>query len=458
MAEVILMPRQGQSVESCIIGEWHKKKGDKVQVGDKLFTYETDKATFDEEASVEGTLIAVFFAEGDDVPVLTNVCVIGSEDEDWQSYIPAGATVDGAGQTAEPEAEAEKKPEKTEETKTEPVRSERAVAAQTDTAEGAISPRARRAALDAGVDLRGAGGSGPNGRIIERDVQQLRKEGRVYTSAAGNAYDTRVSGTGIGGRVRVSDTTKPVAAADEPEYTDTKLPQIRKLIAKAMHESISGMAQLTLNSSFDATDLLRLREQMKQAIDGGFAEKLGLDLPAKAPTVNDLVLFAVSRVATRHEDANAHFLEDTIRRFRHVQLGVAVDTPRGLMVPVVRNADLLSLQEIAAEVRRLAADAQSGTINPDEIRGGTITVTNLGGFGVESFTPVINPPETCIIGVNAIKTAVRVEDGNVVGYPEMTLSLTMDHRAWDGAPAARFLADLCLALENISLVLMSGSY
>lgn len=469
MAEAILMPRQGQSVESCIIGQWHKQKGDSILVGDKLFTYETDKATFDEEAQIEGTLIAVFFAEGDDVPVLTNVCVIGDEGDDWQTFVPEGATVDGAGQAAvvspadtKPTAPDEPAPPAVSaETAPAAVASGTAVAPES-AASGAVSPRARQRAADYGVDLRGAAGSGPDGRIIERDVDRLVKAGRVHTPASGGAYDPRTAGTGIGGRIRVEDILRPLPPAvaasesDEPAYTDTKLPQIRKLIAKAMHESLSGMAQLTLNKSFDASDLLAYREKARAAAANGLAERLGLGLPDKPPTVNDLVLYAVSRVAARHDDANAHLLDDVIRRFAHVQLGVAVDTPRGLMVPVVRNADLLTVDAISAEVRRLAKDAQAGTINPDEIRGGTITVTNLGGLGIEHFTPVINPPETCIIGVNAIKTGVRVEDGKVVGYPEMTLSLTFDHRAWDGAPAARFLADLCLALENISLLLMSG--
>lgn len=466
MAEVILMPRQGQSVESCIIGQWHKQKGDKVDVGDKLFTYETDKATFDEEAQVEGQLIAVFFGEGDDVPVLTNVCVIGDEGEDWSQHVPEGATQDGAGAPPQEKVEAKDTEETKTETAAEPAKQEAPQPVARDLApppvvegERAISPRAKAAAAKYGADLRFAEGTGPDGRIIERDIDRLVASGKVHTKAAGDAYDSRTAGTGLGGRVTTSDTKRPLPKEtidSAPEYVDTKVPQIRKLIAKAMHESISGMAQLTLNNSFDASEILAYRERIKKAAEKELGAKLGLNVPEKAPTVNDIVLYVVSRVALLHEDANAHYLDDVIRRFSHVQLGVAVDTPRGLMVPVVRDADTRSIEAIATEVRRLAKDAQSGTINPDEIRGSSITVTNLGGLGIEHFTPVINPPETCILGVNKIKTAVRVEHGNVVGYPEMTLSLTFDHRAWDGAPAARFLADICLALENFTLFLTSG--
>jgi pyruvate dehydrogenase E2 component (dihydrolipoamide acetyltransferase) len=478
MAEAILMPRQGQSVESCIIGAWHKQKGDKVNIGDKLFTYETDKATFDEEAEIEGTLIAVFFEEGDDVPVLRNVCVIGNEGEDWEPFIPEGATADGATADVAADETIIQKPEEEKSKKTaaedrEPAEVKDALPAGKAATvifspeASAISPRAKRLADKAGADLRFAVPTGPYGRLIERDVQILIEQGHLYTAAAGSAYDITTVGSGLGGRVSVADTMKPQAAPGVPEtgapastaetYRDVKLPQIRKIIAKAMYESLSTMAQLTLNASFDATDLIELRKHLKEAAASEKMTPLGLAILDKVPTVNDLILFAVSRVAKKHPESNAHFLGDTMRYFDSVNLGVAVDTPRGLMVPVVRAADTLSVSGIGKTVRELAGQAQTGTISPDHLQGGTITVTNLGGLGIESFTPVINPPETCILGVNAIRTAVRESEYGVETYPEMTLSLTIDHRAWDGAPAARFLRDVCLALENISLFLINGN-
>lgn len=474
-ATAVIMPRQGQSVESCIIGEWHIKKGDEVKVGDKLFTYETDKATFDEEAKVAGKVLAIFFGEGDDVPCLLNVCVIGAEGDGWEVYIPEGATQDGAGMSpAGKVAEAAATP-------TEPAATQSAAPAAAETTAapaaspteglaGPISPRARKLAEKQHADLRFASPSGPNGRVIERDVQAVIAAGHLATSASGSDYAGSIEGTGLGGRVRVEDlsaapasaavsTAAPASAVaasvDEgPDFEDVKLPNIRKVIAKAMHTSISTMAQLTLNTSFDATDVIAFRARIKKAIDAGLDEKLGFNILKKVPTFNDIVLYAVTRTVLQFPDCNAHFLDDKMRYFKNVHLGVAVDTPRGLMVPVVRNANKMSISEISAEVKSLAAAAQSGSIGPDALKGSTITITNLGSMGIESFTPVINPPETCILGVDNLQTRVKEVNGELKAYKVMGLSLTIDHRAVDGAPAARFLQALVKNLENFSLLMM----
>lgn len=469
MATAVIMPRQGQSVESCIIGEWHKKKGETIKVGDNLFTYETDKATFDEVAKVDGELIAVFFAEGDDVPCLLNVCVIGQAGEAWESYIPEGATQDGAGAAVSAAVVETAEAIAVQESAAAQVLAETAVttaAVAVDISGAAISPRARNAAEKQHADLRFATGSGPNGRIIERDVKAAVAAGHVATAAVGTAYAAGLEGTGIGGRVRVEDLTAPAievpaaaavasaAAVAGPEFEDVKLPNIRKVIAKAMHNSISSMAQLTLNSSFDATDVMAFRARIKKAIEAGLDEKLGFNILKKVPTFNDIVLYAVTRTVLQFPDCNAHFLDDKMRYFKNVNLGVAVDTPRGLMVPVIRNANKLSINEISTAVKNLAVAAQGGTISPDDLKGSSFTVTNLGSLGIESFTPVINPPETCILGVNNMETRVREVKGELQSYQAMGLSLTIDHRAVDGAPAARFLQALVKNLENFSLLMM----
>jgi pyruvate dehydrogenase E2 component (dihydrolipoamide acetyltransferase) len=208
-----------------------------------------------------------------------------------------------------------------------------------------------------------------------------------------------------------------------------------------MHDSLSNMAQLTLNASFDATKLMAIRASLKAG-----AEKMGLG----NITLNDMVLFAVSRVILNHKTLNAHYLDDTMRYFKHCNLGMAVDTDRGLLVPTIMNADTLSLSELAAQAKAVAKGAQEGTIAPDLLRGASFTVSNLGAFGIESFTPVINPPQTGILGVDTITYRVKA-DGST--YPAMGLSLTFDHRALDGAPAARFLKDLCSNLENFNILL-----
>ena len=440
MATPIIMPRQGQSVESCIITAWNKKVGDTVEKGEILFSYETDKSSFDEPAPESGKLIAIFHEEGDDVPCLENVCVIGQDGEDFAQFAPAAeeapaAPAAEAAPAAAPVAEA-------------PV----AEAVATGDVSGAISPRARALAAKTGADLLKATPTGPNGRIIERDVQSLVDRGLTVSGAASAGYTTAVEGSGINGKVVLNDLNAPAAAAAPAqaaapavsEYEDVKLTNIRKIIAKAMVESLSSMAQLTFTSSFDATKLLAYRKSLK-----GAAEKLGL----ANITLNDMILFAVSRVILKYRNANAHMLGDTMRYFNTVNLGIAVDTERGLMVPTVFHAEKMTLNELSKEAKTVITAAQSGTINPDLLKGATFTVSNLGSLGIESFTPIVNPPQTCILGVDCVMTRMKEVDGEYVPYPAMGLSLTVDHRVLDGADAARILKDIGYALENIDLLL-----
>ena len=451
MATPVIMPRQGQSVESCIIGKWYKQVGDRVSVGDDLFSYETDKATFDEAAKVDGELLAIFFPEDEDVPCLTTVCVIGAAGESTAEFDPrgAGAAAASAAPVAAPTAAAQAAPV-----------SASVSAAAIDLATLAISPRAKALARKQNVDLRAAAASGPKGRVIERDVLSLIDAGKFATGAVGSDFAAGTVGSGIGGRVAVSDLGQTAAqpsalaapaSAPAARFYEEKHTNIRKLIAKSMVQSLSTMAQLTYNMSFDASEILDFRAKHKKARDAGLTEAIGL--PASI-TLNDIILYVVSRVVKNHKMCNAHYLDDTMRFFNSVNLGLAVDTPRGLMVPTIFNADQLTIGEISAQARAHASACQSGTISPDQLKDGTITVSNLGALGIESFTPVINPPQTCILGVNTLTTAVRDVAGVAVPYPSMNLSLTADHRAIDGAPAARFLKDLKNALENFSLLLM----
>lgn len=452
----IIMPRQGQSVESCIITKWHKKQGDPVAPGDLLFSYETDKAAFDEEAKEtdKGILLAILREEGDDVPVLETVCIIGNAGEDVSSFIATPIATPNQPEAPQQDQAAPKAPEAV------------APAAAMESRQGGagISPRARALAEKTGADLSLAQASGPSGRVIARDVQALVDAGKVVTPAARGIVPQGAVGTGIGGRARLGDAdAQPQAAsappsapqmagdsAAQPESRDEPLTNIRKRIAAAMHASLQSMAQLTHTVTYDATQVLALRALAK----GGKA--YGMD----GVTIGDIIAFAVTRTLTQPEHAalNAHFLGDSIRYFRDVQLGIAVDTPRGLMVPTLRDANRKTLLEISKEIKALAAACQSGAIDPDLLSGGSFTVSNLGAFEIEHFTPVINPPQTGILGVNTLQQRVRERDGQMEVYPVMSLSLTYDHRALDGAPASRFLRDLKRNLENIQLLMGGGLY
>ena len=435
MATAIIMPRQGQSVESCIITSWAKQVGDAVSEGDILFSYETDKSSFDEPSPVAGTLLAILRGEDEEVPCLENVCIIGEAGEDITALLGEKAALAPGEEVSEERAKR-------------PVIENITDKVMAVPAGDKISPRARHLAEKTGADISLASATGPEGRIIERDIQAVLDAGFVKkdkTEKPGAAEKTGLSEGSPAGKA--ADPAAVSGTVAEAEYEDVKLTNIRKVIAKSMHASLANSAQLTLNTSFDATKIMAYRASLKSA-----AEKMGM----ANITLNDIVLFAVSRTLPEFKALNAHFMEDTIRYFNHVQLGVAVDTERGLMVPTVRNADKLSLNELAVESKKLITEAQSGKISPDKLQGGSFTVTNLGSLGVESFTPVLNPPQTGILGVCTITRRIRTVNGQDAGYPAMGLSLTFDHRAIDGAPAAKFLQALCNNLENFDLLLAKG--
>jgi len=435
MATPVIMPRQGQSVESCVIGAWHKHKGNRVAVGDILFTYETDKATFEEEAKVEGVLLEIFFDEGDEVECLKNVCVIGTEGESVEEFRPvetADGSEDGRWQTADSSRGA-------------PAPLASAAVCRLPSAVScspSLSPRARRLAETSGADIRYAVPSGAHNRIMERDVRALIENGHLTTRPVQGSNVEGVLGTGIGGRVTTFDVAQQknrgCSAAQSLEYEEVKLSNVRKVIAKAMHASLATSAQVTLQSSFDATDILEFRKKLKVAVE---------KLEQPNVTVTDIIIYAVSRILPKHRSINAHFMGESMKLFNHAHIGVAVDTPRGLLVPILFNANEMSLFDVSANAKALFEQCKQGSIPPDLLKNGTFTISNLGTLGIEMFTPVLNPPQTGILGVCSIVERTR----NGVPYPAMGLSLTFDHRALDGADAARFLKDLVDYLELFSV-------
>ena len=434
MATPVIMPRLGQSVEDCILAEWKVAPGAVVEEGTVLAVIETDKASFDLESTAAGTVLELFWEEGDDVPVLANVVAVGEEGEDASGLRPQKETA-----VLAPAAEPASTPATSSDT---PAPVAPVAASPSGSSEAGVSPRARKLALRSGIDPESISGTGPGGRVIERDVEAaIAGRPRLSASAAASARETGLEpparGKGLAGMALAGDMLEP-GAVEGAKVEPVK--GIRKLIAERMMESLANTAQFTLNSTFDATAIQTYRKRKREEIGGDSGPKI---------TLNDLIAHALILTLKRHPALNAHFLGDRIARFEEVHLGVAVDTPRGLMVPVLRSVCSKSLEELSVGIKELVHSCIEGTVLPDQLSGGTFTLTNLGMLGVDHFTPVINPPEAAILGVGGISLRpVSGKDGEVTTVECITLSLTIDHQAVDGAPAARFLKDLVDTLEN----------
>ena len=444
MATIVVMPQLGNSVESCIIVEWMIAEGDSVAVDQTLASIETDKSTMEVPSTAEGTVLKILWEEGDEVPVKDPLIIVGQPGEDISGLVPG-----------DDDAPVEETP--IEQTTS---RHGTTPAFATERATGAVSPRARALAASAGLDTATiTEGSGPHGRVIERDVAAAIAAGPVLTSAARAAGVSAAEGTGIGGRVSVADAGRaaeaapaaPVAApagADFPGASTTAaLKGVRKVVAKRMMESLTTTAQLTLNTTANAAGILALRKKVKNADPA-----LGLN----KITLNDLVCFAVSRTLPKYPVFNAHLQDGVLTQFEQVHLGFACDTPRGLLVPVIRSAQALGLKAFSDEAKRLAGGAIDGSLSPDFLSGGTFTVSNIGSFGIETFTPVINLPQTAILGVGAITPRPAVAADGTIGVEQrLNLSLTIDHQVIDGADGARFLRDLVAAIDNIDVTVLA---
>ena len=406
MATAVIMPKQGQSVETCIITRWFKRKGERVSVGDILFSYETDKASFDLESPVEGTLLDVYFGDGAEVPVLVNVAVIGKSGETTDSFSPT-ALPSIASKTVIASSASEALGS---------LKAINAVQTQPDhDNKTRISPRAKRIAENKGLDYNNLQGSGPNGRIIARDIEKAHFE----DASVVNSIQTQ-----------------------ETEYTEQPLSNVRKIIAKAMQSSLQNSAQLTHHMSADVRSLLEARQKIK--------DKLSTDKSQQDITLNDMICWCVIKALEKFPEANSHFLTDSIKTFHKVHLGLAVDTSRGLMVPALINASDMDLAKLSKELKSIAEACKKGSINPELIQStaATFTVSNLGNYGVEMFTPIINLPQVAILGVCTIINRPANIGNNILGFvPYIGLSLTYDHRAIDGGPATLFLREIKEQIE-----------
>jgi len=385
MATPVEVPKLGNSVEECIVGRWLKHPGDAVAAGDVVAEIETDKTTFEVTAPVAGKLLATFFDEGAVVPVFTNFFVVGDAGENADAFRPQTPGAVAVATLVAAPA---------------PV----SVAAATAPAVNGpvrMSPRARRFAEVHNFHPASVTGSGPGGRILEEDVRKL--------------YEAR------------------------PRHQPNSAPRsrLREIIARRMRESLATTAQYTLNSSADAAGLLVMRARLKAS--AGTADI----------NINHLVAFCAVRALAEIPSLNAEFIDGKIQEHASVHLGFACDTPRGLLVPVVRDAHTLLLPALAARMRDLTAQATAGTVPADDLTGATFTVSNLGNLGIEWFTPLLNPPQVAILGVDAIQLKAVRREGRVEFIDAIGFSLTCDHQAIDGAPGARFLQVLKAKIEGV---------
>jgi pyruvate dehydrogenase E2 component (dihydrolipoamide acetyltransferase) len=409
MATPIEMPKLGNEVEECLLARWCKQPGDAVTAGEVIADIETAKASFELTSPADGTLLAVFFGDGDLVPVYTTVGVVGTPGEGVDQFRPQAAGRAPAPPTATPTAPAA------------PSRPEAAAAPAAAVASGAtaapISPRARRFADEHGFHPSDVAGSGPGGRVLEDDLKQLYYRARQTAVSA-----------------------DPAARPASPSL-------LRATIARRMRQSLASTAQYTLNTSAVASGLLSLRARVKAT---------GSTEDASAVNINAMVVFCAIKALEDVPEVNVEFLDGTVYQHPGVHIGFACDTPRGLLVPVIRDSQRLTLPQLAAQIKRLTARAVEGTLAPDDMAGGTFTVSNLGTYGVESFSPILNPPQVAILGVNAIQLKPVRRDGAVEFVDHIGLSLTCDHQVIDGAPAARFLRTVREQIERIEAVAALG--
>lgn len=455
--EAILMPKAGNSVEECILGAWRINVGDTVKRGDIIAEAETDKTSIEIEATASGEVLALLGSEGDLVPVLTAICLVG----------PAGTDVSGYKAAS---AEAPKAAAETPKAVTPAEAPAAASASQAPaTAGGHLSPRARKFVAEHPFVMGEIAGSGVQGRVIESDVIAAYQSSPHLTPAAAAMVAAGAkapsTGTGSNGEITAEDIENfakgvvaapapaapapaapaaPVKAEGDDVITEKPFSRIRTVIAKRLQESLQTMAQYTLNCEADVTGLLSLRKRIKAS-----GEKLGL----ANINIGDMVMYAVIRTLQQVPELNGEFSDNVVKLHSAVHIGFACDTPKGLLVPVLHHSDKMSLAEMCRQVKSLAKSANAGNLAPDLMNGATFTVSNLGSFGIINFTPVISAPQIAMLGVGkTLLRPVRRADGTVEYRDYMQFSLTMNHMVVDGAPGARFLQTLCANIENFELV------
>jgi pyruvate dehydrogenase E2 component (dihydrolipoyllysine-residue acetyltransferase) len=421
MSSNVTLPRLGQGMETGTIVRWLKSEGENVEKGEPLYELDTEKVTQEVEAEASGVLLKILAGEGEEIEVGKSIAVIGEQGEDvpeGEAEDPTEVSDDDAQEEGSPAPEREDERERGREEGPEgPSEPEQRVES-TNGGRVKASPLARRIARERGIELASLRGTGPEGRIVAEDVERASATGALSAAPAGGT------------------------AVPSGEIEVVKLNQMRKTIARRMTEAWEAPA-FQISMSADMTASIRLREALLAQVKEGDVR----------PTYSDILTKVVALALLRHRDVNAHFAGDSVKLFPTANIGIAVAIPHGLVVPVIPGCERLTIPEIAAARADIVSRTREGKLRAEDLEGGTFTISNLGMYGVEHFTAVLNPPQAGILAVGAIEERAVVVDGDLEIQPRMNMTLTIDHRSVDGATASEFLATVKSFLEEPGLAL-----
>jgi pyruvate dehydrogenase E2 component (dihydrolipoamide acetyltransferase) len=418
-ASVIRMPKMSDTMEEGVIASWLKKKGDKVEAGDILAEVETDKATMELEAYEDGTLLYTAVSEGSGVAVDGVIAIIGEEGADYEALLKAEEQDDS--EESSKEEEKEEKP--TSSSSNAPKATPAPTSSSNSSNNGRVkaSPLAKKIADEKGIDISNVNGSGPEGRVVKADVEN-------FTSSV---QPQQTSSAASGDKPAMS--IPKVVGEESSEKVE--LSQMRKVIAKRLSDSKFSAPHFYLTMEINMDKAIEARKSMNEVA------------PVKI-SFNDMVVKAAAAALRQHPNVNVSWHGDHMMRHNHIHIGVAVAIPEGLIVPVVRFADNKSLSHISAEIKELGQKAKDKKLQPEEFSGNTFTISNLGMFGIDEFTAIVNPPDACIMAVGGIKETVIVKDGEMYAGNVMKVTLSCDHRAVDGAVGSAFLKTFKELLED----------
>lgn len=435
MAEIVRMPKLSDTMEEGVVAEWHKKVGDEVKTGDVLAEIETDKATMEFESFQDGFLLHIGVETGDAAPVDSLLAILGEKDENIDDLLKEiseendNAKTDSSDAESKSGGEDESKDDRSDDHDESGDGKEEKLSSDADSGKSdkpsstsandgrlKASPLARSMAEEKGIDLNEVTGSGDGGRIVKRDIENYKPSAKSAPSGKSSA-------------------------AGEESYSEEKVSQMRKVIARRLSESKFGAPHFYLTIEIDMENAMASRKAINAAIE-----------PAKI-SFNDVVVKAAAAALRKHPDVNASWLGDKIRYNDHIHIGIAVAVDEGLLVPVVRFADTKPMAAINEEVREMAGKARDKKLQPNEMEGNTFTISNLGMFGIEEFTAIINPPDACIMAVGTIVEKPVVKNGQIVVGHTMKVTLSCDHRVVDGAVGSAFLQTFKKYMENPVMML-----